>query len=347
MKPAECLTGIDLDGGWHVDEMVRPLPDCTGGHFSVGYQVTHTNGKTAFMKALDFSGAFQSADPSRALQAMTAAYNFERDLLAKCKTRSLKRIATPLADGGVPAPGNHGPIGFVNYLIFDMASGDLRKTLCALTSVDIAWALRTLHQATIGLRQLHSIEVAHQDLKPSNVLIFPDAGAKVADLGRASDFNTPSPIDNIQVPGDCGYAPPEQWYNWRIDNGFNHRYLADIYHLGSLLHFLIRATSMTAALHHALFTTHGKAFHRGTFLSDLPAIIHAFNGVLDELKQAIGTFRPNSIDEIVLVVEQLCHPDPRRRGDPNARGTVRPQHDLQAYVSRFDRLAHKAEVGIL
>ena len=347
MKPAESLVGVDLGNGWHVDEMIRPIPESTGGHFSVGYKVSHSSGTSAFMKALDYSAAFHSNDPARALQAMTAAYNFERDLLAKCRTRSLRRVTTPLADGGVTVPGNFGQLGYVNYLIFDMASGDLRTTVHDLESIDLAWSLRTMHQAAIGLRQLHSIEVAHQDLKPSNILLFPEFGVKIADLGRASDLNVPSPIDMAPIPGDCGYAPPEQWYSWRHDGGFAHRYLADLYHLGSLLHFLVRATSITTAIQHALLSEHGKDLRRDSFLADLPAIIHAFNRVLEDMRTSLNNLRPRSADELVHIVEQLCNPDPRRRGDPHARGTVRPQHDLQAYVSRFDRLAQSAEVGIL
>ncbi|MBU8921214.1 MAG: protein kinase [Bacteroidales bacterium] len=344
MKPSECLEGLSLHGGWKVKSIIRRLPNSTGGHFSIGYLVEDSTGREAFLKALDFSGAFQSPDPPRKLQAMTTAYNFERDLLAKCENRSLRRIVTPISDGTVNAPGNHGLLGNVPYLIFDLASGDLRGTVQKLGAFDLAWSLRTLHQTTIGLRQLHSVGIAHQDLKPSNVLLFADSGAKVADLGRASDIAASSETDRFPIPGDVGYAPPEQTYGWRLSSDFYHRYIADLYHLGSMLFFLTCGISATHALHHKISVAQNKSFTRTDFLRDLPYIENAFVEILVDLRSTISPYAQDLTDEIVLIAEQLCQPDPRRRGDSKVRSTLKPQHDLQSYVSRFDRLARRTEL---
>jgi len=98
MRPCECLAGLELSGGWRVDSIIRRPPISTGGKFSVGYLVINADGRSAYLKALDFSAAHQSQDPSRELENLTKAYNFERDLLAQCKTRRLRRVVTPLAD---------------------------------------------------------------------------------------------------------------------------------------------------------------------------------------------------------------------------------------------------------
>jgi len=100
-NPAQFLEGIDLGNGWKVLKKTSPGPLATGGHFSVGYIAEHNSGKTGFLKALDFSAAFQSQDVSRALQELTTAYNFERDLLYKCKNNKMHRIVTPLTDGTI------------------------------------------------------------------------------------------------------------------------------------------------------------------------------------------------------------------------------------------------------
>ena len=171
MRPAETLVGLSLPGEWYVDSILYRPPTSTGGKFSVGYLVVNEDGRKGYLKALDFSSAFQQPDPPRALQDMTAAYNFERDLLAKCKERRFGRVVTPLADGSVSAPGNFGPLGKVSYLIFELATGDVRKEVSQWERFDLAWALRSLHQSATGLNQLHSAEIAHQDLKPSNILV--------------------------------------------------------------------------------------------------------------------------------------------------------------------------------
>jgi serine/threonine protein kinase len=346
MRPAECLEGLDLPGGWHVDSILHRPPTSTGGKFSVGYHVTGPNDKQAYLKALDFSSAFNHPDPPRILQSMTTAYNFERDLLAKCRDRKLRRVVTPLADGSVQVPGNFGLLGNVAYLIFELASGDIRSKVANWEQFDLAWSLRSLHQTSTGLRQLHSVGIAHQDLKPSNVLVFPEEGAKVADLGRASYVHGPSEVDTYLIPGDPGYAPPEQWYRERYDQGFDLRYVADLYLLGNLLFFYFITTSASAAVWLKLSKLQPR-FTGSGFLQDLPYLQQAFSEVISDLEKVLSPLAGELTPELVLIAQQLCEPDPRRRGDPNARTSRRPQHDLQAFISRFDRLAKRAELGLI
>lgn len=67
----------------------------------------------------------------------------------------------------------------VFYLIFELADGDIRRHLAVQESLDLAFVLRTLHHVAVGLDQLHRADIAHQDLKPSNVLIYTkEMGAK-------------------------------------------------------------------------------------------------------------------------------------------------------------------------
>src|SRR5947208_254154 len=103
--PADNLEGMDISGGWTVVKKITRKKTSTGGHFSVGYKVRSKDGKEAFLKALDFSAASQDPDPARALQRLTEAYNYERDLLAKCKNRKLSRVMVPIAEGAVNVPG--------------------------------------------------------------------------------------------------------------------------------------------------------------------------------------------------------------------------------------------------
>ena len=87
-------------------------PVATGGCFSEGYIVESAKGVRAYLKALDYYEALSHSDPATVLQAMTAAYNFERELLQKCKTSRLDRIIIALDDGSISIdPGN--PVGVV------------------------------------------------------------------------------------------------------------------------------------------------------------------------------------------------------------------------------------------
>lgn len=346
MRPAECLVGLELDGGWKVISQRTPAPHSTGGRFSVGYIVGNDSGKHAYLKALDFSEAFQSPDPARVLQAMTEAYNFERDLLAKCKQRRLNRIVTPLADGIVKVPGNFGLLEKVCYLIFDHAKGDIRDELAQFTTFDLAWSLRSLHHTATGLRQLHSTKIAHQDLKPSNVLVYQDSGSKISDLGRASDEDRKFRTDELLVPGDVGYAPPELFYPMGKRN-FEDRYLADLYLLGSLFFFYFSSCSATQGIRAKIKGFKGINFTGNDFANDLPYIRQAFVEALMDLERQVRPIAGILTDRMIEIVAQLCEPDPKRRGDPLATVTKVPRYSLERYVSRIDLLARKAEYNLL
>ena len=60
MKAAEALKGLDLDGGWHVDERVERSTKGTGGYSSISYFASNKEGEKGFLKALDFSSAMQA-----------------------------------------------------------------------------------------------------------------------------------------------------------------------------------------------------------------------------------------------------------------------------------------------
>jgi serine/threonine protein kinase len=343
MRPAEHLEGLTLANGWKVLHIITSPPYSTGGYFSVGYTVEHPSGRHAYLKALDFSKALQTPDPARELESMLRAYNFERDLLAKCNDRNLDRIVIPLADGVVTVPGNFGPLANVCYLIFELAKGSIRDEVTLFATFDLAWCLRSLHHTSVGLRQLHSIGVAHQDVKPSNILFFPRDGSKISDLGRASDSSTISPADAFQVPGDVGYAPPEQFYTLSDPRSFSDRCLADLYLLGSLIFFYFGNCSATQAIQSKIKGLSGINFTNTDFSNDLPIIRQAFQEALLDLEVLVRPLSRQLTPDIIQIVSQLCEPDPSRRGDPKTVGTQTPQYSLQRYISRLDLISKKAE----
>src|SRR6266478_4429470 len=86
--PAYKLVGLTLENGWRVISMHKGTDGGTGGKYSVCYHIER-DGQKAFLKALDFSRAADNKelDFPRALQALTFAFNFERDVLRMCAER--------------------------------------------------------------------------------------------------------------------------------------------------------------------------------------------------------------------------------------------------------------------
>lgn len=344
-RPAACLEGLELNGGWKVEKVLTRPPTATGSNFSVSYRAVNSKGKEGFLKALDFSKAFGSPDMTRILEAMTKAYNLELDLLNKCQEHRLSKIVFAITHGQAEAPGFVGDSRHVMYLIFELADGDIRNIYNLSKNLDLAWALRSLHNTAVALKQLHSRGIAHQDLKPSNVLFFKEQNEfKVSDLGCASDKSSPSPNDEKPIPGDPGHAPYELLYGYSTTNEFYRRYGIDLYHLGSLIFFYFADISASQAIQAKLKGYSGSASEESSFKNDLPYIRKAFFDAIKELEQNIREKAGDLTDEIVILVKELCEPDPEKRGHPLDRN-LNP-YNLERYVSKLDLLASKAEYAL-
>jgi len=339
------LAGLTLPGGWVVERFLERPPQSTGGFFSVGYIVKGAADEEAFLKALDLTSVVDAPDLPRALEALAAAYNFERDLLQKCRVRRLTRIATPIADGSLDVPGYDLPFSRVNYLIFELARGDVRTHLDAAEAFDLALRLRALHHVATGLQQLHGQGIAHQDLKPSNVLVFDDYESKIGDLGRAADRLVPVPHDDLVFAGDLGYAPPELLYGYVLPDWAARRFGCDAYLLGSLIVFFFCRVSMTAGLiAHVDPAHHPKRWGDG-FEAVLPYLRAASDIVIQQFQDEAVLQAPALAGDLTEMVRQLCEPDPRLRGHPSSRGNLTTQYDLYRFITRLDLLSRRAELG--
>ena len=196
----------------------------------------HESGRPGFLKALDFSEALKQPNPTMVLQTLLNAFNYEKMLLDQCRTNNLDRVAVSIEDGVITVGDLH-PILPVPYIIFELADGDVRSRLDLAKRFELSFILRALHQCTTGIRQLHNLRVAHQDLKPSNILVFDDRDCRVADLGRSAMQGSSSPMDQLNIAGDQTNAPPELLYgevssDWRV-----RRLACDLYHIGSMAVF--------------------------------------------------------------------------------------------------------------
>jgi serine/threonine protein kinase len=344
VNPSEQLEGLVLDGGWTVGPILPKKPRATGGNFCQCYIVRSKTGREAFLKALDFFHAFGSnSTVTEVIERITVLFNFERDLLSECNHGYIDRVVKSIGSGTVQIDPEN-PFTQVPYLIFEKADLDVRAHLDdPKLESSLAWKLRSLHHVATGLKQLHGAGISHQDLKPSNVLVFYVneflTVSKVADLGRASKFGQVSPFDNLQWAGDPNYAPPEVQYSYFEPEWWKRRISADLYMLGGLLSFVFTKTTSIATLFHALPVQFWPSNWGGTFEEVLPYLINAFEVAADEFSAILPSKLRGDLMPLYLL---LCHPNPNKRVLPDVQMN---RNALERYLSKFDQLASRARIG--
>ena len=342
--PAAHLAGRNVGNGWMAGQRVTRDPGASGGAFSVSYTATNVDGREGFLKALNFAAA--SVGPGTLADRMnqfTAAYIFERDLLLECRNRKMSRVVRMLEHGEVRVE-DAGFLKDVPFLILELADGDIRAFQSTLTSFDAAWTLRVIKHVIEGVEQLHSVQTAHQDLKPSNVLTQKSGTEmKLGDLGRADRLGQHGPCSGLTIPGAIVYAPPEQQYG-SFTGTWEERRAGDMYLTGSLAAQLFLGHCMSALLQDRIQHEFRATVLNGTFAAALPALKAAHALVMESLDQAAETHIGHSASEtLAVVVSQMTHPDPASRGHPKDRRARTTSYSLRRYTGTLNTLMAQAE----
>ena len=340
MTAAAQLLRLTLDDGWYIFKRIERSHNGTGGTFSHSY-LAQKGQETAFVKAFDFSSAFApEVDTVQILGRLTASFEHERDVLEHCRGRRLSHVAIAIGYGQISVPGMSLMEGRVHYLLFEKAKGDVRCQMDEADSYDSVWCVRTLRQVCLGLWQVHRELIAHQDVKPSNILCYEKSKIRLADFGRSSRRGHTIWHDDHQIAGDQSYAPPELLYGY-LDNDFVRRRIGtDVYMLGNLVAFLFTGVNLTERLMAKLDPQHHHKNWDADYETALPYLQEAFGRVLQEITIDIDD---QLHSRILPLVVQLGNPSLLKRGYPRLIGK-RNQFSLEPYVSRLANMAKEVEV---
>lgn len=340
MRPREQLAGEKLLGGWTVGKIIANKGG-TGSNFSVGYIVTNDDGRECYLKAMDYHEAMLATDTPTAMKWFTEMYLFEKTICEACRDAHLDRVVHAIESGSIVPPAS-APYGKVEYMIMELADGDVRRHLDRSASFNTSFMLRILHNVAVGLQQMHQAKMAHQDVKPSNAMVLKDnQGAKIGDLGRAWSQVFPAPHDRLEVPGDPTYAPPELMYRDISDDHRCRRFASDLYHLGNLIAFVFARAHVNTLVFNHLTLEHRPFRWGGTFREALPYVKTAFGAALAEIEHALPKW-PR--EDLLSMVRELCEPDPEMRGHPLNRQGHQNKYGLHRYVTRLDSLSKRSEL---
>lgn len=336
---AACI-GLELENGWVIEDVRPRCVGATGACHSFGLTAKHSDGRRAFVKVLDPAPdpTLEGNEQLKELERRLAVFNYENDLLNKCLSRGISRVVRALGRGSFRLPDfSHD----VHYLMFELAERDLREHATLEMTFHTALNMQILHQVALGLEALHFNQIAHQDLKPSNVLLFGDSfRTKLGDLGHAHDRTVPRPGINGVIAGDPGHAAPEQLFGYHLEEWTTRRLSSDLYLLGSLVVYMFTNVSLTAQISGQLRPEHHWEAWSGKYTDALPYVRDAWDAVIEEFTRCID----QSIrDELTALTRYLTDPEPERRGHPRNRAANGPTYGVRRFSSRFEVMAKRAD----
>jgi len=135
----------------------------------------------------------------------------------------------------------------------------------------------------------HGHDVIHRDVKPSNVLLPPDGGVKLADMGIARLLTPEALTATLSVRGTARYISPEQARGDRVDRR------ADLYSLGCVLFEMLTG--------------------RTPFEGDLAALSYAHAHTPAPRVRSIDPAVPAAMDKLVAALLEKDPADRPQTGD--------------------------------
>jgi eukaryotic-like serine/threonine-protein kinase len=336
MAPSDALASRLLDkkiGKWLVTEKRIKTPEDDSGDFSSCYHVVGDDGVDGFLKAFNYQYAFEAVgiQSVEAMKLMVDRFTYEKELLEFCRALKIRRVVTAIDAGEYREPGEM-PVPF---LVFETATGSL-KSLDLVQKASLTWKLLAFHGVLTGVAQLHWNKIAHQDLKPSNILVFGGDYVKVADLGsavRQDDAYMP-----VGLGPDHRHAPLELLYGHLSSDWNTRRYGADLFMLGGLLSFMVSGTNVLSLVLSRLPPELHWTVYGGSFEQILPNIMTAFHEAVSVISSSI---HDAVRDDLTSVIYELSYPVPEKRGNPPRATQSYSQFSLVRYISTIHRLALK------
>lgn len=341
-------------GGWTVGARIASA-DATA-KYALFHQVRKDNVE-AIMKVLNYDKCLNATfldgarDQNELLARETGAFHFETDLAQECAVSHMGNVIRYLDSGELKL--DNYVVKNVSYIVYELSEGKIGDFLKFSSKTDFVVdlgmlidKLKSLHQVTKGVKQLHTKLIAHHNITPQSIEVFDkNTLTKISGLqkSRTRQALLNSPVSAKLFDGDYTFAPPEALFNYKLSEEMSTYYQIDTYMLGNLIVYYLSSMNITTLINRKCPCTLMSWASKGAeYKQVLPDIMKAFNESLDDIAASI------SVDElrapIVEIIEGLCHPDPEKRGYPGGFKRPLDNADLQRVLTKLDVLYRKAQL---
>ena len=173
------------------------------------------------------------------------------------------------------------------YIVMDFIEGETLKQRLQKTG-PLSWQdARDIFLPVVqAMEQVHQAGLIHRDLSPDNLMLQPDGGVQILDLGAAKDLNLNSGVSSMQV-AKSGFSPLEQY----IQQGGSGTW-TDVYAIAATIYYTLTGILPPSAV---------DRLSKDSLRWDLPQLKALPSGVLHALQKAMAIRsedRPQTMQEL-------------------------------------------------
>jgi len=168
-----------------------------------------------------------------ALKVLHQQYNEDEEFVERFKREA--RSVAQLQHPNIVTVIDRGEEDGRQYIVFEYIDGEnLKELVVRKGRLDVRTALQIALEIARGLSFAHASGLVHRDVKPQNVLLNGDGGAKVTDFGIARSLEVERSMTQTgTVLGTSNYIAPEQAGGKPVDAH------TDVYSLGIVLYEML------------------------------------------------------------------------------------------------------------
>jgi tRNA A-37 threonylcarbamoyl transferase component Bud32 len=202
------------------------------------------------------------------------------------------------------------------FIVFEYVDGEtLKERIRRVGRLTITEAVAFTIEVARALDAAHARGVVHRDVKPQNILLDTEGGAKITDFGIARSGNEDGLTLGGRVLGTTDYVSPEQALGHEVTGQ------SDIYSLGVVLYeSLTGAVPFSAASHVAVATMHVREEMPDLHLRR-PDVSATLAAVVDRATAKHLSRRYSGARELIADLEEVLAIETARTGNAGKEAT--------------------------